>query len=140
MINENYNWYSLLPTRQRVDGDYVASDTQSPGTCVDGAHPLRTPTPTCSPNRTIRKLDRADDLQEKLDAAHSQIDDLKAKAANLQDASDNLKQQMDRFETENWRDVVGDAQSAASDVDDAQGDLKESADDADGSESGDDAK
>jgi TolA-binding protein len=76
---------------------------------------------------------RVNDLQEKLDAAHSQIDDLKEKAQNLQDASDNLKQQMDRFETENWRDVVGDAKSAASDVDDAQGDLKESADNADGS-------
>ena len=74
---------------------------------------------------------RAEDLQSKLQTAQSQITDLKSKATALEEASDNLQQQMTRFDSENWRDVVGDARGAAEEVDSAKDELKESADNAD---------
>ena len=75
---------------------------------------------------------RADDLQSQLNQAHAQISEMKDRAQALQEASDQLQSQMDRFQSENWRDVVPDAQSASDDVASAQGALKSSADDADG--------
>lgn len=81
---------------------------------------------------------RAEDLQRKLDTAHSQIEDLQAKASSLEEASDNLQSEMDRFDTENWRDVVGDAKAAAQEVDSAKDELSAAAANADTDDDNDD--
>lgn len=79
------------------------------------------------------EYNRADDAQKKLEVAQGQIQELKAKTATLTTASDSLKEQMERFQTESWRDVMSDAQSAADDVDSAKEDLKSAADEAEDS-------
>lgn len=66
---------------------------------------------------------RADEVQAKLETAQSQMEDIKAKSAALVSATDSLKQQVDRFETENWRDVVPDAKDSAEEADSAKDEL-----------------
>ena len=74
---------------------------------------------------------RANALQERLNIARTQIADLKEAASALEESSDKLQSEMSRFDTENWRDVVGDARAAAVDVDAARESLITSVENAD---------
>ena len=73
---------------------------------------------------------RANDAQSSLEVARSQIEDLQSKSTAVTEASDNLKQQMERFDTEDWKDVMTEAKDAADEVDTAKDDLESSANDA----------
>jgi Tfp pilus assembly protein PilO len=76
-----------------------------------------------------RKLEgEKQELTQQVDQLQSQLSDVQAKSAALQASSDELKSQMQRFSSENWRDVMPDAQTASDQVESDQEDLSEAAD------------
>jgi predicted nuclease with TOPRIM domain len=75
-----------------------------------------------------------DKLKEENKQLHEQVEQLdyslsnvRSKASELSDAQDRLKLQMSRFNFENWRDVVPDAQAALQQTETAQTDLNDAA-------------
>lgn len=80
---------------------------------------------SCGPSKMKRLEAENRELRDQLDQLQSQLSDVQEKATNLETASDELKVQLARFENEDWRDVVGDAQAAGEDVDTAKDELKE---------------
>ena len=83
---------------------------------------------SCGPSKMERLEAENRELHDQVDQLQSQLSDIQEKANNLETASDELKAQLARFENENWRDVVGDAQAAGEDVDTAKDELKEAVD------------
>lgn len=82
----------------------------------------------CGPSKAERLEAENHQLREQVDQLQTQLSDVREKAGNLETASEGLKEQLARFETENWRDVVGDAQAAGEEVDTAKDELKEAVD------------
>lgn len=72
-----------------------------------------------------------EELRAQVESLQGEISDIKEKAEALQTSSVELRSQMDRFQSENWRDVVPDAQAASDQVESDQDALKSSVDDAD---------
>lgn len=64
-------------------------------------------------------------LREENAELEQKLANIKEKADNLQTASDNLQHQLQRFDSENWADVVPEVKTAGEEVDDAQGELME---------------
>ena len=79
----------------------------------------------CGPSKMERLETENRELHDQVDQLQSQLSDIQEKASNLETASDELKVQLARFENEDWRDVVGDAQAAGEDVDTAKDELKQ---------------
>lgn len=81
------------------------------------------------------ELDRAkaenEELRAQVERLQGEISEIKGKADALETSSGELRGQMDRFQSENWRDVVPDAQAASDQVQSDQDSLKSSVDDAD---------
>ena len=71
------------------------------------------------------------ELRAQVERLQGEISDIKEKADALETSSGELRSQMDRFQSENWRDVVPDAQAASDQVESDQDSLKSSVDDAD---------
>jgi len=57
-------------------------------------------------------------LEDQLEEARMQLDALEQRKSQLQSAADNLRNNVDRLGLENWRDVVPDIDSSASEVED----------------------
>lgn len=69
---------------------------------------------------------QADTLQERLDAMQVHVSDMEDKASAVDAANDDLKNQMDRFDSEDWRDVMPEAKDAANNMSDASDGLQQS--------------
>jgi outer membrane murein-binding lipoprotein Lpp len=80
------------------------------------------------------ELDRTkaenEELRAQVESLQGEISDIKEKADALETSSGELRSQMNRFQSENWRDVVPDAQAASDQVESDQDSLKSSVDDA----------
>lgn len=59
---------------------------------------------------------RIAELEEQLEKACSQLASLEGRRDQLQSAADDLRDNVDRLSTENWRDVVPDIDSSAEDL------------------------
>jgi len=59
-------------------------------------------------------------LSSRVSQIESQLSDVRDKAGDVETASDEMVEQVSRFESEDWKDVVPSVQSASSDVEDAQ--------------------
>lgn len=59
---------------------------------------------------------RIAELEEQLDEARTQLASLEDRRDQLQAAASDLRGNVDRLSTENWRDVVPDIDSSAEDV------------------------
>jgi len=82
----------------------------------------------CGSSRVQQLEAENQDLKDQVERLQSQLNDIKDKANELETASSGLQQQLGRFENENWRDVVPDAQEAGSDVESAQQELSDATD------------
>ena len=82
----------------------------------------------CGPSRVEQLEAENQDLKDQVEQLQSQLSNIKDKASELETASSGLQQQLGRFEDENWRDVVPDAQEAGSDVESAQQELSDATD------------
>lgn len=69
-----------------------------------------------------------DQLREENTDLQTQLANVREKADALETASDNLQEQLERFKTEDWREVMPNAVEAGEDVEQAQKDLKEATD------------
>lgn len=58
----------------------------------------------------------------------AQLEDTRAQAEKLKEASDDLQAQLARFESENWQDVMPEAKAAGDNVESAQQELSETVD------------
>jgi cell division septum initiation protein DivIVA len=68
------------------------------------------------------------DLRDQVDQLQTQLSNIKDKASSLKSASDDLQSQMARFQSENWRDVVPDAQQSSDSLESAQTELQDATD------------
>lgn len=81
-------------------------------------------------NERIEELEyELEEAQKKLENIESEFEDIQLKMRYLDSAIDELKNEIDDFSYENWRDNVPEAESAAEDVESAFHDLKREVDD-----------
>lgn len=85
----------------------------------------------CGKSDLDRTKAENEELRTQVESLQGEISDIKEKADALETSSRELRSQMDRFQRENWRDVVPDAQAASDQVESDQDSLKSSVDDAD---------
>ena len=65
-------------------------------------------------------------MKSQVGELEAKLADVKEKADELETASNNLQQQLGRFQNENWQDVMPNAQESGEEVESAQRDLSES--------------
>jgi len=82
----------------------------------------------CGPSRVQQLEAENQDLKDQVEQLQSQLSDIKDKASELETASSGLQEQLGRFDGENWREVVPDAQEAGSEVESAQQELSDATD------------
>jgi len=82
----------------------------------------------CGKSEVEQLREENQELHEQVDHLQSQLVDIKEKSENLEAASNSLQEQLGRFQNENWRDVVDDAQGAGAEVEQAQQDLSDATD------------
>jgi len=82
----------------------------------------------CGPSKIEQLKAENRELHDKVDQLETKLSDVQEKATALETASDNLKEQLGRFQSEDWRDVVPDAQDPGEEVDKAKDDLKQAVD------------
>ena len=68
--------------------------------------------------------------QQDIDAKDKQIAELKDHIEELESASNDLRANVDRLQSENWRDVVPDIEQSTEDLESAQSDATDAATDA----------
>ena len=69
-------------------------------------------------------------LEEQLEEARTQLASLEGRRDQLQAASDDLRDNVDRLSSENWRDVVPDIDSSSEDVESESSQMSGEIDDA----------
>lgn len=84
----------------------------------------------CGPSELDRTKTENEELRAQVERLQGELSDIKEKADALETSSGELRSQMERFESENWRDVVPDAQAASDQVESDKDDLKSAVDDA----------
>jgi TolA-binding protein len=85
----------------------------------------------CGPSKSEQLQSENEELRVQVEQLQSQLSEIKEKAESLETSSNDLRDQMARFQSENWREVVPEAEAASSQVESDQDDLKSSIDDAD---------
>jgi len=81
----------------------------------------------CGPSRVEQLEAENQNLKDQVEQLQSKLNDIQEKADNLETASSGLQEQLGRFDGENWRDVVPDAQAAGTEVESAQQELSDAA-------------
>ncbi len=89
-----------------------------------GGRDLDTMEDSSTDDRIAELEAQVSDLEEQLQAAKDAAYELKAATDDLELAAAEARDTADRFESENWRDVVPDARSAAERVDSAQSEVE----------------
>lgn len=69
---------------------------------------------------------RIRELEEQVETSRAAAEDVKSEAEEVQAASVQLRSEVDRLSTENWRDVVPDIGSATGQVETTQSSLDDS--------------
>lgn len=69
-------------------------------------------------------------LESKLEAVQSELSDAESEIRTLKSAVDDLTGQIDRFDYDNWQDIVPNIRSSADDIERASCDVASSIDDA----------
>lgn len=82
----------------------------------------------CGESETEKLKRENQELHEQVDALQTQLATIREKADALETSSSDLQEQMARFQSEDWKDVVPAATQASDDVDSAKDDLKQAAD------------
>jgi len=84
----------------------------------------------CGQSELDRTKAENEELRAQVASLQGEISDIKEKADALETSSGELRSQMDRFQSENWREVVPNAQAASDQVESDRASLKFSVDDA----------
>ena len=71
---------------------------------------------------------RADSAEQRVSELEQKIEDIESKVSTLESARSDLESSVSQFDGENWREVVPQVQSAASDVDQAATELRSAID------------
>lgn len=70
----------------------------------------------CGQSETDRLREENQELHEQVQQLQNQLAEVKVKAGDLKTASDALQEQLQRFGSENWKDVMPEAQDAGEEV------------------------
>jgi len=82
----------------------------------------------CGQTESERLKEENQNLRDQVDQLQSQLSSIKEKADDLETASSTLQDQLARFQSEDWKDVVPEAQEAGEQVESAQQELSDAVD------------
>lgn len=82
----------------------------------------------CGQSRTKGLEAENEELRSQVEQLQTQVAGIREKAETLESSSSALKDQMSRFQSEDWRDVLPDAEAASTEVETDQDDLKQAVD------------
>jgi TolA-binding protein len=83
----------------------------------------------CGQSESERLKEENQNLRDQVDQLQSQLSSIKEKADDLETASSTLQDQLARFQNEDWKEVMPDAQEADEQVESAQQELSDTVDD-----------